>query len=698
MASEGGGASATTPPPPSVDRKAMPRFLQTDTGTDGSVSAASLTTVAKAATRVVKIADPKSGKNHIIVHMAEGERLAVMGIAEAWVCHGAVTALGFDILASPTPTFVKVNAAPNGSVLSFVVRKAGHYHALKGGGRDEFLGRVFASRGDDDGEGGGGFLRSALKALWSEHGFTDPNLLVSNGAGACTVVFREYPACPPLDKISEARAWFAKCHLGHSGNAPGIMHGFGLMLDGLKSENAQAGAERPLLSMPPLWEATVNSIVGSSSNTPPTVLVCGAKNMGKSTLARYLVNRLLSALRGDGVKEVAYIDTDLGQTEFTPPGFVSLVVLTLTEPMLGPALPFWRKPVLSHFIGDVTPRDCPSMYTTAVQNLVDAYRTKLRTSRYPLPCVINTHGWVKGLGQDLLQRIVDASRPQHILQICGTTASKSFAVAPPPPVLYAPQQGPAEEADAATANECRVHALNARNGGQPGPGQGRSSPMVPGGGDAGGTRTSRALREEQLCAYFSFSDPDAAGNGGPGRGTYVADIATSLAHRVPYKVSWNAVAVAFPGEGLGDGSVFQALNGSVVALGILDGVSLPGVLRTGGAPGDQGQSEGSPKASPLIQLRSAPLCPSVGLGIVRSIDFQRQMFYIITPVEQKVLSRVNILVRGSLNCPIKMLHWRLSPNHVPYISFETIQPRARQLSNVRGVKRKRLSGGGKKKR
>ena len=127
MASEGGGASATTPPPPSVDRKAMPRFLQTDAGTDGSVSAASLTTVAKAATRVVKIADPKSGKNHIIVHMAEGERLAVMGIAEAWVCHGAVTALGFDILASPTPTFVKVNAAPNGSVLSFVVRRAGQW-------------------------------------------------------------------------------------------------------------------------------------------------------------------------------------------------------------------------------------------------------------------------------------------------------------------------------------------------------------------------------------------------------------------------------------------------------------------------------------------------------------------------------------------------------------------------------------------
>jgi hypothetical protein len=58
----------------------------------------------------------------------------------------------------------------------------------------------------------------------------------------------------------------------------------------------------------------------TSPNTP--LLLCGARNAGKSTFARFLVNRLLNTH-----DSVAYLECDVGQCEFTPPGVVSLTVV-----------------------------------------------------------------------------------------------------------------------------------------------------------------------------------------------------------------------------------------------------------------------------------------------------------------------------------------------------------------------------------
>ena len=67
------------------------------------------------------------------------------------------------------------------------------------------------------------------------------------------------------------------------------------------------------------------------------LLVCGPVDVGKSTLCRYLVNYLLNRW-----PVVAYVDLDMGQTEFTVPGVVSLHLLT--EPVLGPPMSHLRKP------------------------------------------------------------------------------------------------------------------------------------------------------------------------------------------------------------------------------------------------------------------------------------------------------------------------------------------------------------------
>lgn len=72
------------------------------------------------------------------------------------------------------------------------------------------------------------------------------------------------------------------------------------------------------------WEHLYKSIVRSTR-----LFLCGGKSVGKSTLLRYLVNRLLM-----DYGEVCVVDLDPGQSEFTVPGCLS--ICTIKEPVFGP--------------------------------------------------------------------------------------------------------------------------------------------------------------------------------------------------------------------------------------------------------------------------------------------------------------------------------------------------------------------------
>ena len=605
-----------------------PRFLSEDPRVAVSV----IDDVEK---KLTKVCD-KSGTAYIIVHLHHKDRLCVMGIAELWVCRGSVHVLGYDAQGTVSPRFLLLNSAPYGSVLSFEGAQGSAFKAPLG---EYFHQRTPAVMLP---------VMHAIEHVWSG---------LSNTAGA-TLVFKQYRACARLDHVAEARGWFTKTALLPSGD-PGVMHGFGCMLPRVKASRSMEA-----VVIPPLWESSVTTVLTVPSPVPPTVLLCGAKNVGKSTLARYVVNRFLSL--NEESTHCAYLDTDIGQTEFTPPGFVSLVLLHTTEPMLGPALPFWRKPVLSYYLGDVSPRDMPNMYTAAIFKLIEYYQNTLSPSHHRLPLVVNTQGWVKGMGLELLNRIIHGCRPQHILQIVGESAAKKFTVAHP---------GSHDD----PRNDCRIHVLAARKCVVEGQQQRNN--------EAGGpSRSSRAMREEKMVEYFSFSDMESGA--GTVVHTFEEDIANSLAYRLPFKISWNAISISFQGgaaaarafssENDFNGHVLQSLNGTLVGLGIVDGLALP--------------FESSQRPT-FTLLKDAPLCRSIGLGIIRGIDVDRRLFFIVTPVPINELVEVNIIIRGSLNCPVSMLQWRSSPSEVPYTSFETIQPRARQMTSVRGMKRKRLDGG-----
>ena len=85
------------------------------------------------------------------------------------------------------------------------------------------------------------------------------------------------------------------------------------------------------------WETAFNNpSLSEEIYEPPVILIKGPKMTGKSTVARTLLNTLLNKY-----KRVALLDCDIGQTEFTPPGIVSLNLVE--TPLLGMFLKFQIK-------------------------------------------------------------------------------------------------------------------------------------------------------------------------------------------------------------------------------------------------------------------------------------------------------------------------------------------------------------------
>ena len=72
--------------------------------------------------------------------------------------------------------------------------------------------------------------------------------------------------------------------------------------------------------------------------------------------------------------------------------------------------------------GDTSPQGDPELYVAAVRSLYGQYRlagtvdasTGIR--RWP-PMIINTHGWIKGIGLDVLAEVLAAVNPTHLIQV-----------------------------------------------------------------------------------------------------------------------------------------------------------------------------------------------------------------------------------------------------------------------------------------
>lgn len=177
------------------------------------------------------------------------------------------------------------------------------------------------------------------------------------------------------------------------------------------------------LDIPKTWTNTFDKLSRTERLGVPRALVCGAKNAGKSTFARALLNHFIfrrqnqSPEKNDvvGTTTVCYLDLDPGQPEFSPPGQVSLV--QIKAPIMGP--PFTHayphtsgsfRIIRAHALTATSPKEDPQHCIMCAKDLMQQYIGLLRD--FPLcPLIVNTAGWIQGEGLDLLCHLIKQLEP-----------------------------------------------------------------------------------------------------------------------------------------------------------------------------------------------------------------------------------------------------------------------------------------------
>ncbi|CAA3026463.1 polynucleotide 5 -hydroxyl-kinase NOL9 [Olea europaea subsp. europaea] len=356
---------------------------------------------------------------------------------------------------------------------------------------------------------------------------------------------------------------------------------------------AETENSSPEIFVPEEWSNAAEAITNNSnSSNPPSVFVCGPKNSGKTTFSRHLLNVLLRRY-----SKVAYLDTDVGQTEFTPPGLLSLIVVDKVTPDL--TIPCLKTPDRCFFFGDISSKRNPTAYLTCIFSLYDHYRKQhcMKSTidshdSAGLPLVINTPGWVKGIGYEILVDMLKYISPTHVVKICISSEIKNL-----PAGAFWLDEGNTNRVTVIEINSARRDHL-------------KRSLLV--------QKDSRLLRDLRVMAYFRQCFPSEMNI------STIKELAHALAAHPPYEISISSVKMKHVHCEVPKTETFYCLNATIVGLAVSSGVS-----------------------------DELPHC--VGLGIVRGIDTFKGLLYVITPVPQQTLENVDLLLQGFISIPTCLL-------------------------------------------
>uniref|UniRef100_A0A8C5KU06 Polynucleotide 5'-hydroxyl-kinase NOL9 n=1 Tax=Jaculus jaculus TaxID=51337 RepID=A0A8C5KU06_JACJA len=349
----------------------------------------------------------------------------------------------------------------------------------------------------------------------------------------------------------------------------------------------------------------------------PVILVYGTQDIGKSTFIRYLVNQLLNS-----ISCVDYLECDLGQTEFTPAGCISL--LNITEPVLGPPFTHQRTPQKMVYYGKTSCKNDCENYIEIVKYVFSSYKKES-------PLIINTMGWVTDEGLLLLIDLIRLLSPSHVIQLSSPN-SKYMPTLTSEYVddmdgLYTkskikrryrgfqlPEFGDNlefidEEKDSSPVfftghklmcvrSEFFFCSKNARN---------RDS-------------YNRIFRDLAVLGYLSQLMPPLPKPLSPLHGL------------TPYQVPFSAVALRIIHSDVAPTHIMYAVNASWVGLcKIVDDM--------------RGYTKGP------ILLAQNPICDCLGFGICRGIDMEKRLYHILTPLPPEELRTVNCLLIGTVSIP-----------------------------------------------
>ncbi|CEP19192.1 hypothetical protein [Parasitella parasitica] len=431
------------------------------------------------------------------------------------------------------------------------------------------------------------------------------------------------------------------------------------------------------LKIEPSWHTHTSMAIDKATQQavrPLVAVVCGGKDMGKSSYSRYLINRLLAKY-----SRVAYLETDVGQSEFTPSGLLSLHYID--SPVLGPSYTHQRlEPERSFFFGSASPRSNPEYYLACISELVDHWKhdqeqLQDEDQQQWLPLVVNTQGWISGVGYDLLLSQIHKVEPTDVfamrhymlqyknlhhtfdVDILPAPSVEAFVIAKEAPVLH--------------YLECVLQDLNVVT--------------------LADSFTSIQQRDIALGSYFHQA--------GMGPDHYLLprwDFKRHMIDRVPWMVDWrqglNAVWVIH--EEVKMNELLYALNGSLV--GLIGNVEN---YKHQKGPRNAVASKNDTFTPPTYfntQDQPAPLPHLItchGLAIVRSIDPSRHALLLLTPLPSGTLEKVSGLVKGEMQLPLwAMLDQKLEKGSgvanipwkkVPYITQQSTEGAGANALRVR---------------
>uniref|UniRef100_A0A8C3P0D9 Polynucleotide 5'-hydroxyl-kinase NOL9 n=1 Tax=Cyanoderma ruficeps TaxID=181631 RepID=A0A8C3P0D9_9PASS len=359
----------------------------------------------------------------------------------------------------------------------------------------------------------------------------------------------------------------------------------------------------------------------------PVVLVCGPKNTGKSTFNRYLINLLLNHL-----PVVEYMECDIGQAEFTPPGCVSLS--SVTEPVLGPPYTHQQMPHKVVYYGQTSCEQDTERYLDVVKYVFSCCKKEV-------PLVINTMGWVKGDGLLLLIDLIRLLSPSHIVQmdLCDWEAMPPLT---PDHVHFSAGL----HTKGKQQSKCKQLGLGDLESWKYPEGEDMSAPqhkllyVNPEFPRAGAAVHSGILHDMSILGYLGhLQSPDIGA-------------VLPLHCLVPYQVPFNAVALRVIHTDVAPSNIMYAVNASWVGL-----CCIPEEVRC--------QTDGP------VLLTQTPICDCLGFGIVRGVDVEKKLYHILTPVPPENLRLVNCLLLGNIAIPECVLVGQQGiEGEIPYVTSD----------------------------
>ncbi|KRY19726.1 Polynucleotide 5'-hydroxyl-kinase NOL9 [Trichinella patagoniensis] len=315
-----------------------------------------------------------------------------------------------------------------------------------------------------------------------------------------------------------------------------------------------------------------------------SILFCGHIGSGKSTRMRYFANRLLS------LKVKTYLlDLDLGQSEMTLPGCISLT--KLDEPLYGVNLKRMNKCEICYFYGEISPSNRPEIYLQLISRLYEEY---VKITKYGV-LLINCNGWISGLGLDILLKIVDSLKPNEIFFFENCNIQMDEAVA-----SRVARVALEERRQIRFVRTSHLRVLQALD--------------------------KKLLRSHSICNYFAHNYKEWV----------------NFFNAPTSKLQWKKCFIAVAHADV-DGKFIMCLLKASGVVGLCH-------LNDHNAEDPCEQHYCNDASLPAIAPRGAvPLC--LGLGIVSYVDTDDQTIHLRTPLSSEQLDKVNFIVCGELEIP-----------------------------------------------